>query len=212
MRLQNLSMPKSNSSVPTLEGLLTRNSSSSVFQNYMPIPTKFLLTRQSEVFLGIFPPSRAIIGRVTDDFPPCEAALHEGSADFPLCQIIIGWITDDFPLCETTLCRGFAFFPPCEIIIGWITDDFQLCETTLCRGLAFFPPCETALCRGFPFFPPCETFVGWVMKEFPYRKLVRDGYEVHCLPAIRLETVTDSVLAVAIGLEMLTEEIATLTK
>ena len=44
MRLQNLSMPKSNSSVPTLEGLLTRNSSSSVFQNYMPIPTKFLLT------------------------------------------------------------------------------------------------------------------------------------------------------------------------
>ena len=44
MRLQNLSIPKSNSSVPTLEGLLTRNSSSSVFQNYMPIPTKFLLT------------------------------------------------------------------------------------------------------------------------------------------------------------------------
>ena len=44
MRLQNLSMPKSNSSVPTLEGLLTRNSSSSVFPNYMPIPTKFLLT------------------------------------------------------------------------------------------------------------------------------------------------------------------------
>ena len=162
--------------------------------------------------LTFFPLCEVIIRWVTDDFPPCEAALHEGSADFPLCQIIIGWITDDFPLCETTLCRGFAFFPPCEIIIGWITDDFQLCETTLCRGLAFFPPCETALCRGFPFFPPCETFVGWVMKEFPYRKLVRDGYEVHCLPAIRLETVTDSVLAVAIGLEMLTEEIATLTK
>ena len=32
MRLQNLSMPKSNSSV---------------FQNYMPIPTKFLLTRDT---------------------------------------------------------------------------------------------------------------------------------------------------------------------
>ena len=47
MRLQNVSMPKSNSSVPTLEGLLTRNSSSSVFQNYMPIPTKFLLTRET---------------------------------------------------------------------------------------------------------------------------------------------------------------------
>ena len=50
------------------------------------------------------------------------------------------------------------------------------------------------------------------MKEFPCRKVVRDGYEVHCLPAIRLETVTDVFLAVAIGLEMFTEEIATLTK
>ena len=50
------------------------------------------------------------------------------------------------------------------------------------------------------------------MKEFPRRKVVRDGYEVHCLPAIYLETVTDAFLAVAIGLEMLTDEIATLTK
>ena len=50
------------------------------------------------------------------------------------------------------------------------------------------------------------------MKEFPCRKLVRNGYEIHCLPAIRLEIVTDGFLAVAIGLEMLTEEIATLTK
>ena len=50
------------------------------------------------------------------------------------------------------------------------------------------------------------------MKEFPCRKIVRDGYEVHCLPAIRLETVTDGVLAIAIGLEMLTDEIAILTK
>ena len=50
------------------------------------------------------------------------------------------------------------------------------------------------------------------MKEFPCRKVVRDGYEVHWLLAIRLETVTDGVLAVAIGLEMFTEEIATLTK
>ena len=87
---------------------------------------------------------------------------------------------------------------PCEAIIGWITDDF--------------PPCETVLCRGFAFFPPRETFVGWVMKEFPCRKVVRDGYEVHCLPAIQLVTVTDVFLAVAIGLEMFTEEIATLTK
>ena len=50
------------------------------------------------------------------------------------------------------------------------------------------------------------------MKEFPRRKVVRDGYEVHCLPAIQLVTVTDVFLAVAIGLEMFTEEIATLTK
>ena len=50
------------------------------------------------------------------------------------------------------------------------------------------------------------------MKEFPCRKVVRDDYGVHCLPAIRFETVTDGVLAVAIGLEMFTEEIATLTK
>ena len=50
------------------------------------------------------------------------------------------------------------------------------------------------------------------MKEFPCRKVVRDGYEVHCLPAIYLETVTDAFLAVAIGLAMFTEAIATLTK
>ena len=50
------------------------------------------------------------------------------------------------------------------------------------------------------------------MKVFPCRKVVRDGYEVHCLPAIRLETVTDSFLAVTISLEIFTEEIATLTK
>ena len=50
------------------------------------------------------------------------------------------------------------------------------------------------------------------MKEFPCRKVVRDGYEVHCLPTIRLERVMDAFLAVAIGLEMFTEEIATLTK
>ena len=50
------------------------------------------------------------------------------------------------------------------------------------------------------------------MKEFPCRKLVRNGYEVHCLPAIRLEIVTDAFLAIAIGLEKFTEEIATLTK
>ena len=50
------------------------------------------------------------------------------------------------------------------------------------------------------------------MKEFPRRKVVRDGYEVHCLSAIRLVTVTDSILAVAISLEKLTDEIATLTK
>ena len=50
------------------------------------------------------------------------------------------------------------------------------------------------------------------MKEFPCRKVVRDSYEVHCLPAIRIETVTDAFLAVAIGLEMFTDEIATLTK
>ena len=50
------------------------------------------------------------------------------------------------------------------------------------------------------------------MKEFPRRKVVRDGYKVHCLPTIRFETVTDGVLAVAIGLEIFTDEIATLTK
>ena len=50
------------------------------------------------------------------------------------------------------------------------------------------------------------------MKEFPRRKVVCDDYEVHCLPAIRLETVTDTFLAVAIYLEMFTEEIVTLTK
>ena len=52
MRLLNLSMPKSNSSVPTLEGLLTKSSSSSVFQNYTPIPIKYLLSH--EYFLGKF--------------------------------------------------------------------------------------------------------------------------------------------------------------
>ena len=50
------------------------------------------------------------------------------------------------------------------------------------------------------------------MKEFPCRKVVRDGYGVHCLPAIYLVTVTNSFLAVAIGLEMFTDEITTLTK
>ena len=95
-------------------------------------------------------------------------------------------------------CWGLAFLPPCEIIIGWITDDFPLCQTALHEGSADFPP--------------CETFVGWVMKEFPRRKVVRDGYEVYCLPAIRLEIITDVFLTVAIGLEMFTEEIATLTK
>ena len=50
------------------------------------------------------------------------------------------------------------------------------------------------------------------MKEFPCRKVVRDDYEVHCLPAIRLVTVTDAFLVIAIGLEILTDEIATLTK
>ena len=50
------------------------------------------------------------------------------------------------------------------------------------------------------------------MKEFPCRKVVRDSYEVHCLPAIRLVTVTDAFLVIAIGLEILTDEIATLTK
>ena len=99
---------------------------------------------------------------------------------------------------QTILNEKTASFPPREAIIGWVTDDF--------------PPCETVLCRGFAFFPPRETFVGWVMKEFPCRKVVRDGYEVYCLPAIRLETVTDSFLAIAIGLEMFTDEIATLTK
>ena len=144
------------------------------------------------------PLCETFVGWVTDDFPPCETALHEGSADFPPCEIIIGWVMEEFPPCETTLYRGLAFFLPCEVIIRCITNDFPLCETTLCRGLAFFPP--------------CETFVGWVMKEFPCRKVVRDSYEVHCLPAIRLVTVTDGVLAVAIGFEIFTEEIATLIK
>ena len=99
---------------------------------------------------------------------------------------------------QTIFNEKAASFPPREAIIGWVMDDF--------------PPCQTVLCRGFAFFPPCETFVGWVMKEFPRRKVVCDDYEVHCLPAIRLETVTDGVLAIAIGLKMLTDEIATLTK
>ena len=50
------------------------------------------------------------------------------------------------------------------------------------------------------------------MEELPCRKLIRDGYEVHSLSAIRLEIVTDGFLYVAIGLEKFTEEIATLTK
>ena len=50
------------------------------------------------------------------------------------------------------------------------------------------------------------------MKEFPCRKVVRDGYEVYCLPAIQLVMVTDRFLAVTIGSEMFTDEIATLTK
>ena len=48
------------------------------------------------------------------------------------------------------------------------------------------------------------------MEEFPCRKLLRDGYEVHSLSAIRLEIVTDSFLYVAIGLEKFTKQIATL--
>ena len=137
-----------------------------------------------------------IIRWITDDFPLCETVLCRGSAFFQPCETFIRWVTDDFPPCQTVLCQGLAFFPLCEIIIGWVTDDF--------------PPCQTVLCRGLAFFPLCETFVGWVMKEFPCRKVVRDGYEVYCLPAIRLETVTDSFLAIAIGLEILTDEIATL--
>ena len=131
-------------------------------------------------------------------FPADYSVAVVSVKEKPLCETFVGWITDDFPLCQTVLCRGSAFFQPCEIIIECVTDDF--------------PPCEAVLCRGFAFFPPCETFVGWVMKEFPCRKVVRDGYEVHCLPAIRLVTVTDGVFAIAIGLEMFTEEIASLTK
>ena len=131
-------------------------------------------------------------------FRDSQTILNEKAASFPPREAIIGCITDDFPLCETTLCLGSADFPPCEVIIRCITDDF--------------PPCETALHEGSADFPLCETFVGWVMKVFPCRKVVRDGYEVHCLPAIRLETVTDAFLAVAIGLEMFMDEIATLTK
>ena len=145
-------------------------------------------------------------------FPLFETALCLGFSFFLPCEIIIGWITDDFPPCQTTLCRGLAFFPSCEIIIGRVTDDFPLCETTLCRGLAFFSSCETTFRQGSADFPPCETFVWWGMKEFPRRKVIRDGYEIHCLPAIHLETVTDRFLAIAISLEILTDEIATLTK
>ena len=145
-----------------------------------------------------FRDSQTILNEKAASFPLCETALCRGFAFFPPREIIIGWITDDVQPCQTVLYQGLAFFPPCEIIIGWVTDDFPLCETTLCRGLAFFPP--------------CETFVGWVMEEFPCSKVVRDGYEVHCLPAICLEMVTDAFLAVAIGLEIFTEEIATLIK
>ena len=92
---------------------------------------------------------------------------------------------------QTILNEKAASFPPCQI--------------ALCRGLAFFPLCQTTLRQGEVCFPPCETFIGWVMKEFPCRKVVRDGYEVHWLLAIRLVTVTDAFLAVAIGLEILTD-------
>ena len=95
--------------------------------------------------------------------------------------------------------------------------DIQSCgfrdsQTILNEKAASFPLCETALCRGLAFFPPYEIIIGWVMKEFPCRKVVRDGYEVHCLPAMRLVTVMDGFLAVSISLEMFTDEIATLTK
>ena len=128
----------------------------------------------------------------------CDSAKDMQSCGFRDSQTILNEKAASFPLCETALCRGFAFFPPCETFIGRVTDDF--------------PPCETALHEGSADFPLCETFIGWVMKEFPCRKVVCDGYEVHCLPAIRFETVTDAFLAVTIGLEMFTEEIATLTK
>ena len=128
----------------------------------------------------------------------CDSAKDMQSCGFRDSQTKLNEKAASFPPSQTVLCRGLAFFPPCETFIRWVTDDF--------------PPCQTVLCRGLAFFPLCETFVGWVMKEFPCRKVVRDGYEVHCLPSIQLETVTDSFLAVAIGLEMFTEEIATLTK
>ena len=159
-----------------------------------------------------FRDSQTILNEKAASFPLCETALCRGFAFFPPREIIIGWITDDFQPCQTVLYQGLAFFPPCEIIIGWVTDDFPPCQTVLCRGFTFFPLCQTTLRQGEVCFPLCETFVGWVMKEFPCRKVVRDGYEVHCLPAIRLETVMDDFLAIAIGLEMFTDEIATLTK
>ena len=85
-------------------------------------------------------------------------------------------------------------------------------EESLCRGIARFPLCQMTLRRGKACFPPCELFIAWVMEEFPCRKLIRDGYGTHCLPAISFEIFTDGFLYIAIYLEKFTEQIATSTK
>ena len=102
------------------------------------------------------------------------------------------------PFGEESLCRGIARFP--------------LCEMTNHQVIAVFPLCQMTLRRGKACFPPCEVFIAWAMEEFPCRKLIRDGYGTHCLPAISFEIFTDGFLYIAIYLEKFTEQIATSTK
>ena len=134
----------------------------------------------------------------TPRFPSGETARHRGF--------------NNIPFGEASICRGVARFPLCETTNHQIVAVFPLCEMTNHQVIAVFPLCQMTLRRGKACFPPCEVFIAWAVEEFPCRKLIRDGYGTHCLPAISFEIFTDGFLYIAIYLEKFTEQIATSTK
>ena len=148
----------------------------------------------------------------TPRFPSGETARHRGFNNIPFGEASICRGVARFPLCETTNHQIVAVFPLCETTNHQIVAVFPLCEMTNHQVIAVFPLCQMTLRRGKACFPPCEVFIAWAMEEFPCRKLIRDGYGTHCLPAISFEIFTDGFLYIAIYLEKFTEQIATSTK
>ena len=142
MRLQNLSMPKSNSSVPTLEGLLTRNSSSSVFPNYMPIPTKFLLTHN---------PHTSQTSTTPTPPPPTTHKKNEQQAQRLNCS---------FPL-STAVRTRLELATPC--VTGMYSNQLnyrtscRVCITAFfrfaCAKLLLFPHSRKFFSKKFAFYP-----------------------------------------------------------